>query len=157
MDMLIDLAENMIGHGFRRIVFINGHGGNIVPGAASHVRDCGKMPRPRSDLFLLSADLLDARRQAARGGPDDPAAAVGHACEWETSMMLRIAPQLVGDLPTVAGGPLRRRLRAAHRAWITKDRTEPGHIGNPGIATARRRGRRSSGSSPPTSSRSSSG
>src|SRR5256885_835288 len=31
MDLLIDLAENMIFHGFRRIVFVNGHGGNIVP------------------------------------------------------------------------------------------------------------------------------
>src|SRR5262245_11400822 len=31
MDLLIDMAENMIAHGFRRIVFINGHGGNIVP------------------------------------------------------------------------------------------------------------------------------
>src|SRR5262245_61695894 len=26
MDMLIDLAENMIHHGFKRIVFVNGHG-----------------------------------------------------------------------------------------------------------------------------------
>jgi creatinine amidohydrolase len=29
LDLLNDLAESLIAHGFRRIVFINGHGGNI--------------------------------------------------------------------------------------------------------------------------------
>src|ERR1043166_9500642 len=31
MDCLIDMAETFIVHGFRRIVFLNGHGGNITP------------------------------------------------------------------------------------------------------------------------------
>src|SRR5438067_408524 len=33
LNVLGDLAENLILHGFRRIVFVNGHGGNNVPGA----------------------------------------------------------------------------------------------------------------------------
>ena len=32
LDMLAGALENFIHHGFRRLVFVNGHGGNIVPG-----------------------------------------------------------------------------------------------------------------------------
>src|SRR5215813_4181542 len=32
LEMLEDLAENLLHHGFRRLVFLNGHGGNDVPG-----------------------------------------------------------------------------------------------------------------------------
>jgi len=31
LDLLGDLIDNLVGHGFRRIVLLNGHGGNIVP------------------------------------------------------------------------------------------------------------------------------
>jgi creatinine amidohydrolase len=61
---------------------------------------------------------------------------MGHACEWETSMMLRIAPHLVGDLKKVDSVPWGNPFEPASRAWITKDRTEPGHIGDPRGATA---------------------
>jgi creatinine amidohydrolase len=61
---------------------------------------------------------------------------MGHACEWETSMMLRIAPQLVGNLARVEPVDFGRSFEPANRAWITKDRTAEGHIGDPRIATA---------------------
>src|SRR5215469_5961163 len=31
LDLLIDMMENLLCHGFHRIVLLNGHGGNIVP------------------------------------------------------------------------------------------------------------------------------
>ena len=46
-----------------------------------------------------------------------------------------IAPQWVGDiadLKPVAGG---FSFEPAYRGWITKDRSEPGHIGDPRWAT----------------------
>jgi creatinine amidohydrolase len=61
---------------------------------------------------------------------------MGHACEWETSMILRLAPQLVGDLAMVEATPFGAAFEPATRAWITKDRSAPGHIGNPGLASA---------------------
>ncbi len=33
LDVLGDLIDNLVTHGFRRVVLLNGHGGNIVPGA----------------------------------------------------------------------------------------------------------------------------
>jgi creatinine amidohydrolase len=61
---------------------------------------------------------------------------MGHACELETSMMLRIAPHLVGDLKQVEAMEFGNAFEPAQRAWITKDRTAVGHIGDPRQATA---------------------
>ena len=38
LDVLGDLVDNLVTHGFRRIVLLNGHGGNIVLGSSSRVR-----------------------------------------------------------------------------------------------------------------------
>jgi creatinine amidohydrolase len=51
-------------------------------------------------------------------------------------MILRIAPHLVGDLKQVEPAPFGNAFEPAHRAWITKDRTAAGHIGDPRHATA---------------------
>ena len=56
---------------------------------------------------------------------------MGHACEWETSMILRIAPHLVKEISRLEEVPFGFAFEPAYRGWITKDRTVPGHIGNP--------------------------
>ncbi|MHC5544730.1 creatininase family protein, partial [Singulisphaera rosea] len=61
---------------------------------------------------------------------------MGHACEWETSMILRIAPNLVGDLSSVEPVSQGEPFEPASRAWVTQDRSPVGHIGDPGQATA---------------------
>ena len=60
---------------------------------------------------------------------------MGHACEWETSMILRLAPNLVGEFKNLRPVDFGNPFEPASRAWITKDRTEPGHIGAPNEAT----------------------
>jgi creatinine amidohydrolase len=51
-------------------------------------------------------------------------------------MMLRIRPELVGDYRAAPDVPWGKAFAPAHRAWVTKDRTEPGHIGFPRHASA---------------------
>ena len=51
-------------------------------------------------------------------------------------MMLRLAPRLVGDLKNLEPIEFGNAFEPATRGWITKDRTEPGHIGDPAQATA---------------------
>ena len=58
-----------------------------------------------------------------------------HACEWETSMILRLAPHLVGEIKTLESIDSGQGFSPGARAWITKDRTAPGHIGHPAEAT----------------------
>ena len=54
LDLLGGMMENFIQHGFRRLVFINGHGGNDVPGRQA-VFEVRQRHRQRSDLLLLFA------------------------------------------------------------------------------------------------------
>lgn len=136
MDLLIDLAENMIFHGFHRIVFINGHGGNIVP-AQQALFELRQKLRDRSDLLLASGTYWTLGSKPHEIDASLKQQQLGHACEYETSMMLRIAPHLVvGDVSKVPEVPFGIGAAPAHRAWITKDRSEPGHLGNPRLATA---------------------
>jgi creatinine amidohydrolase len=60
---------------------------------------------------------------------------MGHACEWETSMMLQLAPHLVKDHQREPVG-FGFGFEPAYRGWTTKDRTVTGHIGRPQDATA---------------------
>lgn len=130
MDVLIDMAENFLMHGFRRILFLNGHGGNIVPSQQALFELRQKL-RQRSDLLLLTATYWTAGGEPNKADPSFVQTQMGHACEWETSMMLRIRPELVGDYKAAPDVPWGKAFAPASRAWTTKDRTEPGHIGFP--------------------------
>lgn len=135
LDLLETLMENYLQHGFKRLVFVNGHGGNIVPGAQA-VFELRQKHRQRSDLLLLSATYWGLGGKPNEVDPSIKQRQMGHACEWETSMILRIAPHLVGDLTKVEPVEFGSAFEPATRGWITKDRTEPGHIGDPRHATA---------------------
>jgi creatinine amidohydrolase len=135
LDILGDLVDNLVTHGFRRIVLLNGHGGNIVP-AQQAVFEARQRFRQRDDLLLLAATywLLGGKPHLV-----DPAIGqqqMGHACEWETSMILALAPHLVGDVSGIEPVSPAMPFDPATQGWITKERTVPGHIGDPRRATA---------------------
>jgi creatinine amidohydrolase len=135
LDILAGLIDNFVAHGFTRLMFINGHGGNIVPGQQA-VFEARQRYRQRGDLLLLFATYWTLGGQPWMTDPTLVQRQMGHACEWETSMMLRIAPHLVGDLSQLKPVEFGMGFEPATRGWITKDRTKPGHIGDPQHATA---------------------
>ncbi len=136
LDTLRDLAESVLAHGFRRVVFVNGHGGNAVPGQQA-LFELRQKYRDRRGLLLLSLTYWDAAGDPTTRVPGLVQTQMGHACEWETSMVLRLAPHLVGgDHAAVPEVPFGRAFAPGHRAWVMPDRSEPGHVGNPAVAAA---------------------
>ena len=51
-------------------------------------------------------------------------------------MILRIAPHLVGDYRSTQAVEPGNPFLPATRGWITQERSQPGHIGSPHLATA---------------------
>ena len=134
LDMVGGIVDNMLQHGFRRILILNGHGGNDVPGRQVTFEVRQKY-RERDELLLLFSTYWQLAGPPANTVPQLQQTEMGHACEWETSMMLAISPEHVGDYlsaepldPGVGFSP-------AERAWRTKQRTAEGHIGFPAQAT----------------------
>jgi creatinine amidohydrolase len=135
LDLLNGLGENFVQHGFRRLVFINGHGGNDVPGRQA-VFELRQRHRERDDLLFLTATYWNLGAKPAETNPSLQQKTMGHACEWETSMMLRLAPHLVGNYKAAATVDIGTPFTPANRGWITRDRSVPGHMGFPQLATA---------------------
>jgi creatinine amidohydrolase len=134
LDLLNGLLENFLQHGFKRILLLNGHGGNMVPGAQA-VFEVRQRHRDRKDLLLLSATYWD-QAKIPDAHADLVQDAMGHAGELETSMMLVIRPELVGDYAATDEVPKGESFATATRGWTTKDRSPPGHIGVPAAASA---------------------
>lgn len=87
--LLRDLCRSVQAAGFRRIVLVNGHGGNIAGLSSISVeltRELG-LPVATTTYFMEAAAEIAACLEDQDG--------VMHACEGETSMMLAIAPDLV--------------------------------------------------------------
>jgi creatinine amidohydrolase len=130
-----DLVESLVGHGIRKIVLLNSHGGNDLK------------PLLREMYGKTSAALFLCNWYQAIGDiyghifrePED------HAGEMETSLMLAYHPDLVarkadGSLSADDGATAKTRFRAVNEGWVSI--TRPWHLltknsgsGNPHFAT----------------------
>ena len=92
MAVAEDVVGSLVGHGFRRILIVNGHGGNggVIDLLASTLgyKHYGKARVATLTYFQLAREVIAELRQSKRGG-------MGHACEFETAMVQHIRPDLV--------------------------------------------------------------
>jgi creatinine amidohydrolase len=130
--LLGDLVSALEGQGIRKLVLINGHGGNDF-------RQMIRELQPRTSVFLCALNWYTCVDPSSYF--DEPG---DHAGELETSVMQHIAPEFVLPLSeagdgsqkqaTIAG--LRERWVWAPRPW-TKVSADTG-TGNPAQATPER-------------------
>ncbi len=134
---LRDIARGVHASGLRRLMFLNGHGGN--PEILDYVaRDL------RAEFDLLCFTAHPFRFGLARGFISDVEGGYGiHAGEGETSVILAVAPELVHTAAyTPELPPVRRYMRhltlkgGASFGWLTRDISTSGTIGDPRAATA---------------------
>jgi creatinine amidohydrolase len=142
--LLEEILESLIGGGFRRIVLLNGHGGNAGPGSEA-MYQVQMRHREDRDLWLVLATwfVLAAPQIAEMAGLEQKA--VTHACELETSMILHLRPELVRiDEARGAHTPFPSRFYSrdsGHPSRVTVRRpfehlSATGALGHPETATA---------------------
>lgn len=134
LDVINDLIDNSVTQGFRRIVFINGHGGNDVP-LKQATFEARQRYSARHDLLLLMQTYWGFAVEPWGSRPDIVQRDMGHACEWETSMVLAIRPDLVGETSQLHPVEPGNSFKPGYRAWKTQDRSHSGYIGSPHAAS----------------------
>jgi len=141
LDVARDLGTSMAGHGFKKLLLLNGHGGNQsllnVAVEELRIRD-PEIRAVHATYWVIAQSAFQAIRESPEGG-------MGHACEMETSAILALREDLVRkDRAARGGSPPRSRfdhrdmLRPAEVGQFRHfDRWSPsGVIGDPTTASA---------------------
>lgn len=135
-SLIRGVCRSLRRHGFRRILLLNGHGGNTAALTVA-VNDLA----PELDAPIATATYWELAADAF-GKILEHQPNVRHACEAETSMMLAIKPDLV-DMAAARDvvGPTETEIdkiagtKAAQRWRSFRARTSHGVIGDPRSAT----------------------
>jgi creatinine amidohydrolase len=130
LALLSDLVASLDGQGIRKLVVLNGHGGNDF-------RQIIRELQPRTHVFLSTINwwsCVDVKQFVSEPGD--------HAGEAETAAMMHLAPELVRPLSEAGPGRARAsRLRGIREGWAWAPRrwtqvTADTGIGDPSKSTA---------------------
>lgn len=91
-DLMVGLLNSLVASGFRRIILLNGHGGNSVP-VRQALAIVARQVSPAVEIALVTYWELGGSAFTGLAPMQSPA--LSHACEYETSMMLSIASDRV--------------------------------------------------------------
>jgi len=140
--LLVDIGASVLGNGFSRLLYLNGHGSNdrLLYYVLRDVQDSADGPCAVAAVtyWKLAADVLTAERQSTAGG-------MAHACELETSLMLSFHPDLVRmdlaqDERATEYSPYRRQELLSSGPVMApdffRDLTQSGVVGDPTLATS---------------------
>lgn len=139
-QVVAETLDSACRHGFRNFLILNAHGGNQGIGQVIVEQFGASHPQAQTVLatwWRIASEELAALNETGPGG-------VGHACEFETSLMLLIAPHLVdlnaaperanvATYPWAEGDLLRGPQASLYRTM--KQMTPSGAYGEPRAAT----------------------
>jgi creatinine amidohydrolase len=137
-----DIVASVVKHGFRRILIVNGHGGNTglidVLSSTLGNRFYGQARIACLTYFQLAREAIAKLRKSEHGG-------MGHACEFETSLMQHLHSNLVAidrakvTYPDPGSAYLSTDLLGGSRVRTYhdfQDLSESGTLGDPSLASA---------------------
>jgi creatinine amidohydrolase len=130
--MICDLVTPLLEDGYQRILVLNGHGGNIDTMHMALRRLQTRYPRRQ----VTAASYWEIAEKELAELAEGPRKSMGHACEFETSMVMALRPELVrreeikNDPP-----PPEPALRGLYISEDMKQRTQRGAVGYPELAT----------------------
>ena len=133
VDVLCELIEPLLADGYQRVLILNGHGGNI-----DTMQMALRRLQPRyAQRVLAAASYWDLAARELAALAEGPRKNMGHACEFETSMMLALRPELVRKAE-IRDDPPRddAALRGLFLADDMKQKTDHGAVGYPELASA---------------------
>lgn len=89
IETLCDIARSIWANGFRRIILLNGHGGNEAPTRVASVK------LATEDVWAVPLTYWFMATDELRAWSESDAGAIGHGGEWETSLQMYLRPDLV--------------------------------------------------------------
>ena len=136
IDVIKAITTSLVNAGFWKVLFLNGHGGNVPPAevAISQMADesdiCNEAYIALASYWAVAADSMAAENHGMTQ------ASLQHACEYETSLMLHLHKSVVvmesavgydgSDPPVPPGVKLAGRFNM---------KSETGALGSPELAT----------------------
>jgi creatinine amidohydrolase len=132
ITMLCDLLTPLLDDGYQRVMLLNGHGGNVD---TLHVALRRLQARYR-DRILAGASYWEIAEKELAALAEGERKSMGHACEFETSMVLAVRPDLV-KREEIQDDPAHddASLRGLYLAEDMRQRTDHGAVGFPELAT----------------------
>jgi creatinine amidohydrolase len=104
VDVIRGICHSLIGLGARKILLLNGHGGNDIPCKAAQ-RELKSEFEELRDLYIVYAAYWNLAAEEFSAIRSSPVGGMGHACEMETSILLARNPDLVDMSKAARGGP----------------------------------------------------
>ena len=104
VEMMRGVCRSLVAIGARRILLLNGHGGNDIPCKAA-MRELKSEFASLKDLYIAYATYWNVASAEFTVIRESPAGGMGHACEMETSIMLDQHPEMVDTTKATRGGP----------------------------------------------------
>jgi creatinine amidohydrolase len=94
-NLVLDICRSIYANGFKRIILLNGHGGNQAPNSTV------KHELSQENIFILTLSWWELVSEEMKKLSTSDGGSVGHGGEWETSVQLYLRPELVaGDRMT---------------------------------------------------------
>jgi creatinine amidohydrolase len=129
-EVLLNVAESLIAHDFKKFYFLNGHGGNQEPNGIV----CRILKQKYPELVIGHHGYYQPIAEEVADVLEGKHKSIIHACEAETSLIMHLRPELV-RLDKLRDDGLTEEPAVPGMVWNFDEITEMGSFGEATKAT----------------------